>query len=248
MCIEPTEEDLVTIHHELGHDFYFQQLLQAADPLSAGGQRRLPRGHRRHARAHRDARVPEDHRAARRGAEERQGADQPADEDGARQGRVPAVRAARSTSGAGTCSPARRRPRSTTRRGGRCATQVPGRGAARRAHARPTSTRARSSTSPASTPYIALLPRAHLPVPVPPGALQGRGLHGAARPVLDLREQGRGREAAARCSRWARASRGRTRSRRSAASAKADATAILEYFAPLAQWLDEQNKGEQCGW
>jgi len=25
MCIEPTEEDLVTIHHELGHDFYFQR-------------------------------------------------------------------------------------------------------------------------------------------------------------------------------------------------------------------------------
>ncbi len=25
MCIEPTEEDLVTIHHELGHDFYFSQ-------------------------------------------------------------------------------------------------------------------------------------------------------------------------------------------------------------------------------
>ena len=24
MCIEPTEEDLITIHHELGHDFYFQ--------------------------------------------------------------------------------------------------------------------------------------------------------------------------------------------------------------------------------
>ncbi len=24
MCIEPKEEDLVTIHHELGHDFYFQ--------------------------------------------------------------------------------------------------------------------------------------------------------------------------------------------------------------------------------
>ncbi len=24
MCIKPTEEDLVTIHHELGHDFYFQ--------------------------------------------------------------------------------------------------------------------------------------------------------------------------------------------------------------------------------
>ena len=27
-----------------------------------------------------------------------------------------------------------------------------------------------------------------------------------------------------------------------------DATAILEYFAPLNTWLTEQNKGQQCGW
>jgi peptidyl-dipeptidase A len=27
-----------------------------------------------------------------------------------------------------------------------------------------------------------------------------------------------------------------------------DATAILDYYAPLATWLDEQNKGEKCGW
>jgi peptidyl-dipeptidase A len=27
-----------------------------------------------------------------------------------------------------------------------------------------------------------------------------------------------------------------------------DATAILEYFAPLNAWLEEQNKGQQCGW
>jgi peptidyl-dipeptidase A len=27
-----------------------------------------------------------------------------------------------------------------------------------------------------------------------------------------------------------------------------DATAILDYFAPLKQWLDEQNKGHQVGW
>jgi peptidyl-dipeptidase A len=27
-----------------------------------------------------------------------------------------------------------------------------------------------------------------------------------------------------------------------------DATAILDYFAPLKQWLDEQNKGQKCGW
>jgi len=27
-----------------------------------------------------------------------------------------------------------------------------------------------------------------------------------------------------------------------------DATAILEYFAPLQKWLDEQNKGQAVGW
>ena len=29
---------------------------------------------------------------------------------------------------------------------------------------------------------------------------------------------------------------------------KMDATAILEYFAPLKQWLDEQNKGRTLGY
>ena len=27
-----------------------------------------------------------------------------------------------------------------------------------------------------------------------------------------------------------------------------DASAILEYFAPLQKWLDEQNKGMKVGW
>jgi len=27
-----------------------------------------------------------------------------------------------------------------------------------------------------------------------------------------------------------------------------DASAILDYFAPLQKWLDEQNKGKQVGW
>jgi peptidyl-dipeptidase A len=27
-----------------------------------------------------------------------------------------------------------------------------------------------------------------------------------------------------------------------------DGTAIANYFAPLKAWLDEQNKGRQCGW
>lgn len=29
---------------------------------------------------------------------------------------------------------------------------------------------------------------------------------------------------------------------------KMDASAILEYFAPLAEWLDKENKGKTCGW
>ncbi|HUF50214.1 MAG TPA: M2 family metallopeptidase [Longimicrobiales bacterium] len=31
-------------------------------------------------------------------------------------------------------------------------------------------------------------------------------------------------------------------------SPQMDATAILDYFAPLRAWLDEQNRGRQCGW
>lgn len=33
-----------------------------------------------------------------------------------------------------------------------------------------------------------------------------------------------------------------------AGSRDMDATAILDYFAPLAAWLDEQNEGRACGW
>jgi peptidyl-dipeptidase A len=31
-------------------------------------------------------------------------------------------------------------------------------------------------------------------------------------------------------------------------SAQIDASAMLDYFAPLQQWLDQQNAGRQCGW
>ena len=27
-----------------------------------------------------------------------------------------------------------------------------------------------------------------------------------------------------------------------------DASAIIDYFAPLRGWLKQQNKGQQCGW
>ena len=146
--------------------------------------------------------------------DERQGAHQRADEDGAREGGLPAVRPAHRQVALGRLQPEDRRPPSTTRRGGSGGAQVPGRRAARGAHARTTSIPAREVPRRELDAVRALLPRVHLPVPVPPRALQGGGLHGAARRVLDLREQGGGAEARARCSRWARASRGRTRWRR----------------------------------
>ena len=31
-------------------------------------------------------------------------------------------------------------------------------------------------------------------------------------------------------------------------SRQMDATAIIDYFAPLKQWLDEQTKGQPIGW
>jgi peptidyl-dipeptidase A len=31
-------------------------------------------------------------------------------------------------------------------------------------------------------------------------------------------------------------------------SREMDATAILDYFAPLGDWLDEQNRNRTCGW
>ena len=27
-----------------------------------------------------------------------------------------------------------------------------------------------------------------------------------------------------------------------------DASALLEYFAPLQEWLQQQNEGQACGW
>ena len=31
-------------------------------------------------------------------------------------------------------------------------------------------------------------------------------------------------------------------------SREMDATAILDYFAPLTEWLEQQNEGRRCGW
>ena len=74
MCIEPNEEDLVTIHHELGHNFYQHAYRKLPFLFQQRRQRRLPRGDRRHDRALGDAGVPEEGRPARQAARRRPGA------------------------------------------------------------------------------------------------------------------------------------------------------------------------------
>ena len=116
-----------------------------------------------------------------------------------------------------------RSPTSTTRTGGSCA-EVPGRRAAGRA-------RSEADFDPGAKYHVAgehavhaLLPRAHPPVPVPPRAVQEGRLHRArctsARSTATRRRARRSR----RCSRWARASRGRTRSFELTGEREMDAT------------------------
>ena len=93
-------------------------LLQAPDPLSGRRQRRLPRGDRRRDPAVDDAGLPEGEGPARQGGQERQGDDQPADAGRARARSRSCRSACWSTSGGGTCSPARSSRTSTTSTGG----------------------------------------------------------------------------------------------------------------------------------
>ena len=46
----------------------------------------------------------------------------------------------------------------------------------------------------------------------------------------------------------ARASPGRTRCEKLTGTREMDASAIIDYFKPLEAWLEEQNKGQTCGW
>ena len=92
MCIEINAEDFVTIHHELGHNFY-QRAYSAAAALPRQRQRRLPRGDRRHHRAVGHPGVPGAGRPVPQGAR-RGGRHRAAAAHGARQGGLPALRPA----------------------------------------------------------------------------------------------------------------------------------------------------------
>ena len=108
------------------------------------------------------------------------GAHQPADEDGARQGGVPAVRAAHRQVALGRLL-RQGRARGVQRGVVGAHGAVPGRPPARSRARKTTSTPAPSTTWRRARRTSSLLPRAHLPVPVPQGALCRGRVHGAAR-------------------------------------------------------------------
>ena len=138
------------------------------------------------------------------------GADQPADEDGAREDRLPAVRQADRRVALGGVLRARSRPRTTTSLVG-AARAVPGRRRRRSRAARTTSIRARSTTCRATRPTRATSCRSSSQFQFHRALCEAAGFKGPLYRVLDLRQQG-GRREAPRDARAGRAaSRGRTR-------------------------------------
>ena len=194
VCLEPSEEDFVTIHHELGHDFYFQRyerlpilfqqgandgfheaigdtIALSVTPAYLRGLGLLPAA------------------SPRRGAAGigRSRAHQSANEDGAREDRVPSVRAPHRQVAVGRVlgeGPTRRLQRRVVEAQG----EVPGRDRARLPHRRRLRSR-REVPRRIEHALRAVLPRAHLPVSVPSRPLPGGGRHRASLRVLDPRQQ-----------------------------------------------------------
>ena len=93
MCIEPTEEDFTTIHHELGHNFYQRAYNQLPVLYRDTANDGFHEGDRRHGRALDHPEVPAGARLHLQAARPVEG-HRPAAAPGARQGRVPALRPA----------------------------------------------------------------------------------------------------------------------------------------------------------
>ena len=130
---------------------------------------------------------------------------------------------------------------------GRPEARVSGHHAAGRAAGRRTSIRAPSSTSPATRPTRATSSRGSCSSSStrrPATGRAGRARFTAAASTATRRSA----SGSTRCWRWARRSRGRMRSQAFTGSREMSAKPMVEYFAPLKAWLEEQNRGKQCGW
>ena len=207
-----TDEDFTTIHHELGHNFYqrayntlpflfrdsandgFHEAIGDTIALSVTPEYLVKIGLLDRAAGRRRG-----HRAAAR--------------QRARQDRVPAVRPARSTSGAGRSSPARSTPADYNSAWWELRCKYQG--------IAPPTARGEEFFDPgakyhvpANMPYARYFLARILQFQFHRALCEDGRLHGAAPPLLDLRQQGSRAHASRRCWRWASRSPGPTRSKR----------------------------------
>ena len=245
MCIEVNGEDFVTIHHELGHNFY-QRAYRRKQPLlfrnSANDGFHEAIG---------DAialSVTPQYLVQGRPARQGPGTGgrhpvPPAQWPSTRSRSCPS--ACSSTSGDGRSSPARSRPPTTTRRGGSCAASTRASPPRSRA-ARNGSIPARSTTCRPTCPttryflarilqfqfHRALCREAGYTGPLHQCSIYGNKAAGAK--LNAMLEMGQSRP-------WPEALEAMTGEK------QIDATAILDYFKPLMAWLEKENKGRQGG-
>ena len=77
---------------------------------------------------------------------------------------------------------------------------------------------------------------------------QAAGYQGPLYQVLDLWESGRGRQDESDASSLVRRSRGPKHWTRLQVPKSMDGAAMLDYYAPLMNFLKEQTKSQKCGW
>jgi peptidyl-dipeptidase A len=244
MCTEVTGEDFVTVHHELGHNFY--QRAYNRQPYLFQTARTTASTRRSATRSRWRSRPATCSRPGLLGAR-RARRPTPRPSSARRSTRSRSCRSGcSSTSGGGRCSAARSARPTTTARGGRCA---PGtRASPRRSPApRPTSTREPSSTCRATRPTRATSSPACCSSSSTGRCAARRGTPGRSTAARSSAARRRARGSPG-CSRpgqsrpWQETLFAMTGERRM------DAGAMLEYFAPLQAWLDRQNEGRPVGW
>ena len=246
MCIDITAEDFTTIHHELGHNFYQraydQQPVLFRDSANDGFHEAI---------GDTIALSVTPEYLVKLGLLDK-APDTSKDiglllREGAREGRVPAVRAAhRPVALEGVL----RRDHAGAVQPGLVgsAPQVPGRRARRRARREDDFDPGAKYHVPANMPYTRYFLADILQFQFHRALCQAAGCTGPLNRCSIYDNKEAGSEARRRCSRWAASKPWPDASKRSPASAQMDATAILDYFAPLQKWLDEQNKGKPVGW
>ena len=249
MCIQPDRGRPVHGLSRARARLLLPELRQAAAPVPGRRARRLPRSHRRHGESLGDAGLSVEHRvwsAPLKPSEQavinqqmKMALEKIAFLPFGAADRPVALESVLGRDHAG---------RTTTRRGGSCASST--RASCRRWSApKQDFDPGAKYHIPGNTPYTRYFLSFILQFQFHKALCEAAGLQGSAARVLRVREQGSGQALSRRCSRWARASPGRTRWRSSPARARWMRSAIIEYFQPLIGLARRsRTQDRQCGW